>query len=327
MGEWREENGEYSMKKKWSLWLLSAVILLGGCGNQETKSSTGKDYYRITVLSDVHYPSKTPVSEGEKRAKKIRQKEEAIWEINKWDDLDLAVFTGDMVALSGEDVQMKEFLTLSNRLDKPKAFIAGNHELFYERNPNFSDLSHGAENHIENFKKNFGPLYYTKEMGNYLLVFLSPDDNRQSKFPVKMTDAELDWFRKTVEANKNKPTIVFYHAPLDGTMDPKNEKEGNPKNFAQPSAKIDLILLTNPQIKLWVSGHTHTPPTDPNFNSPANYYHGKLLDVYNPTWDGKQVWTNSLYLYKDKIVVKTYDHKEHKWLDNLTRTVYVDDKK
>ncbi len=324
------------MKKKWSAWLLAAVLLVSGCGNQETKSSAGKDYYRITVLSDVHYPSKTPMSDAEKRAKKSKQKEEAIQEINQWNDLDLAVFTGDMVALSGEERQMKEFLTLSNRLDKPKAFIAGNHELFYEKNQKFSDLSHGVpqgyflrdvENHIENFKKNFGPLYYTKEMGNYLLVFLSPDDNKQSKFPMKMSEEELDWFKKTVEANKNKPTIVFYHAPLDGTLTPKNEKEGNPREFAQPSAKIDLILLTNPQIKLWVSGHTHTPPTNPNFNSPVNYYHGKLLDLYNPTWEGKQVWTNSLYLYKDKIVVKTYDHKEHKWLDNLTRTIDVDDKK
>ena len=52
-----------------------------------------------------------------------------------------------------------------------------------------------------------------------------------------------------------------------------------------------------------------------------NYYHGKLLDVYNPTWDGKQVWTNSLYLYKDKIVIKTYDHKKGEWMDQLTRTV------
>ena len=51
--------------------------------------------------------------------------------------------------------------------------------------------------------------------------------------------------------------------------------------------------------------HTHTPPTQPTFANEVNYYHGKLLDVYNPTWDGKQVWTNSLYLYKDKIVIKT----------------------
>ena len=78
---------------------------------------------------------------------------------------------------------------------------------------------------------------------------------------------------------------------------------GSPRSFAQPSAKIDQILILNPQIKLWVSGHTHTPPTQPTFDNDINYYHGKILDVYNPTWDGKTIWTNSLYLYKDKIVI------------------------
>ena len=119
-------------------------------------------------------------------------------------------------------------------------------------------------------------------------------------------------------------TIVFFHAPLTGTLIPYNDKVGSPRSFAQPSAKIDQILILNPQIKLWVSGHTHTPPTQPTFDNDINYYHGKILDVYNPTWDGKTIWTNSLYLYKDKIVIKTYDMDKHETLDNLTRTVQID---
>lgn len=90
-----------------------------------------------------------------------------------------------------------------------------------------------------------------------------------------MSKEELDWLTKTLKENQSKPTIIFYHAPLSDTLIPYNDKVGSPRNFAQPAGAIDLLLLTNPQVKLWVSGHTHTPPTQPSFNNEVNYYHGK----------------------------------------------------
>ena len=35
------------------------------------------------------------------------------------------------------------------------------------------------------------------------------------------------------------------------------------------------------------------------------------------------VWTNSLFLYPDRIVVKTFDHKQNMWMEELTRTVTI----
>ena len=102
----------------------------------------------------------------------------------------------------------------------------------------------------------------------------------------------------------------------------RQQEETNHHLLPRPADRATDPL--HPQIKLWVSGHTHTPPTQPTFDNDINYYHGKILDVYNPTWDGKTIWTNSLYLYKDKIVIKTYDMDKHETLDNLTRTVQID---
>jgi hypothetical protein len=31
------------------------------------------------------------------------------------------------------------------------------------------------------------------------------------------------------------------------------------------------------------------------------------------------IWTNSLFLYPDRVVVKTFDHKKDAWLDAMTR--------
>jgi Icc protein len=33
------------------------------------------------------------------------------------------------------------------------------------------------------------------------------------------------------------------------------------------------------------------------------------------------IWTNSIFLYPDKIVVKTYDHKRGAWLPDFDHTV------
>ena len=75
---------------------------------------------------------------------------------------------------------------------------------------------------------------------------------------------------------------------------------------------------------LWVSGHTHTSPKNPSFNNPVNKIPGtEILDVHNPTWDGKQIWTNSLYLYPEKIEIRTYSHKKHQWLPQMDRTIPV----
>jgi hypothetical protein len=35
----------------------------------------------------------------------------------------------------------------------------------------------------------------------------------------------------------------------------------------------------------------------------------------------ENIWTNSLFLYPDKVVVKTFDHEKAEWMEALTREV------
>ena len=305
--------------------ILCAVLLMGcafsvGCGNTGNTGNTAGEVHRIVVASDVHYPGK---SQGKAAKAIISNKEKARNDINSWKDVDLIAFTGDMVALSGSLEEMKEAKTFTDGFKADKIYMAGNHEIYFAEGLQKGKLKKAdpalRKAHVENYQKTFGPLYGKKEMGKYLLIYLSADDT-ESKNPVQMSKEEVEWLKQTLKDNEQKPTLIFFHAPLTGTY--KDDDYGsNPRHFASPAGAIDLILLTNPQIKLWVSGHTHTPPTDPIYNHRNNWYHGKILDLYNPTWDGDQVWTNSIYLYNDKIEIKTFDHKEGKWMENLTRTI------
>lgn len=295
---------------------LLACAFSAACGNT---GPTG-EVHRIVVASDIHYPSRV---EGEAAKVRISNKENAREDINSWKDVDLIAFTGGMVSRSGSMDELREAKNFTDGFKADKIYMAGDEEIYFketlkEGRPQKADPALRAA-HVENYQKVFGPLYGKKELGKYLLLYLSADDTK-GKNPLQMSKEEVEWLKQTLKDNQQKPTLIFFHAPLPGTC--KDDDYGNnPRHFAQPAGAIDLILLTNPQIKLWVSGHTHTPPTDPAFASENNWYHGKVLDVYNPTWDGEQVWTNSIYLYKDKIEIKTFDHKEGKWIDSLTRTM------
>lgn len=289
-----------------------------------------KPYYRIVVASDVHYPSKFNAKKKPlERAKTIYHKYKAVDDINSWQDVNLVVFTGDMIARVGSPKAYAEASEFTNRVAKPKAFIAGNHEYFYsakltKKNKVTRATPQERIKEFERFKHYFATpeLYYTKNVDNYLLVFLSPD-NSEAKDPTEMSEQELAWFKQTLESNRDKPTIAFFHGPLVGTLKTYTPKVNGPRYIAQPAAQLDGIIRANPQLKLWVSGHTHTAPTNPSFKNKVNWYEGQVLNVHNPAWEGKQIWTNSLFLYPHKIVIKTYDHKEHKFLDSFTRTVKV----
>ena len=96
----------------------------------------------------------------------------------------------------------------------------------------------------------------------------------------------------------------------------------NTPNFiAQPAEALHALLTGNPQVFLWVSGHTHTSPLEESYASPVNLYEGHVTNVHNKDMNRGTIWTNSLYLYPEKVVIKTYNHEKNTWLPHLDRTV------
>lgn len=104
------------------------------------------------------------------------------------------------------------------------------------------------------------------------------------------------------------------------------------KEMAQPHERISAIVRENPQLFMWVSGHFHVTATNRNFNSPDAVFGKQVTLIHNSCMDGwgfhspwrgwkhDRIWTNSLFLYADKVNVKTYDHTAGCWLDKLNRT-------
>ncbi|MGE4589529.1 MAG: metallophosphoesterase [Acidaminococcaceae bacterium] len=316
--------------------IASIVLLISFFGflfftNQaKTYHHDQQKYHRIVILSDAHYPSKLSAEKNATgRQTKINNKLRTIDDINGWSDVDLVVFLGDIVEKLGNEsnyAQAKEFV---DKLKKPKAIIAGNHEFMYDDSYSASGkLKRAAPAlraaKLERFKIVFqvNKLYHSQYIDNYLLIFLSPDVTN-GKFLTEISEQQLSWLEKTLADNKTKPTLIFFHAPLAGTLAQYN-KEVNTSNFiAQPEKPLHDLLMQNPQILLWVSGHTHTSATNPSFNDTINLYEGKILNLHNPTLDGKTIWTNSIYLYPNKIEIKTFNHSTGEFVESLDRTIPI----
>ncbi len=286
----------------------------------------GKEYFRIVVLADAHYPCKvTKFPDLSQQRQIAAAKLKTVDEINSWNDVDLVVIVGDIVASTGsveEYAQAKEF---TDRFTKPLALIAGNHEYMYDDNRNNAGkLVRGTpqmrREKLKRYQAVFGELYYSKMIGRYRLIFLSPDVT-DGRHVTELSQTQLDWLKAQLTKDSGSPTLLFFHAPLRGTLLPHNDKVVKPGFGAQPIDKIQKILLDNLQIKAWISGHTHTPPTKPSFNHPVNWFAGKILNIYTTDMDRQTIWSNSLYLYKDRIVVKTFNHRTGQWLGDMERII------
>ena len=236
------------MKKK----LIAAIVLLFSFfgflffeNQAKTYYPPQKEYHRIVILSDAHYPSKLSAEENANgRQAKIDNKLSAINDVNGWNDVDLVVFLGDIVEKLGNESDYSQAKEFVDKLTKPKALIVGNHEFMYEDHLTASGKLKWAspelrEEKLERFKNTFqlNDLYYGRYIDNYLLIFLSPDVTN-GRYLTEISTEQLSWLEKTLVANKTRPTLIFFHAPLAGTLASYNKDANTPNFVAQPEKKI-----------------------------------------------------------------------------------------
>ncbi len=60
-------------------------------------------------------------------------------------------------------------------------------------------------------------VYYSEQLGRYRLVFLAVD-SLDSVVLAQMSQGQLQWLRQELAGHRQEPTIIFFHAPLSGTL-------------------------------------------------------------------------------------------------------------
>ena len=306
--------------------LTAGYFIFGGAHQSFAKSEDLKKGYRIVLISDLHLPWRSKKFPNSKVGEKIfAQKKKMLNDIKSWGDVKEAALLGDFPARYGNE---EEFLSVDKFLKEmpvPYYIAIGNHEYAYRDKPSKKGkLKRCTPNEqivkLNAFKERYKmpALYYARNIGNYRLLYLAPD--ACGKLNVELSQKQLEWLKNEIAAHQDFPMIFFCHAPLMGTLEKYFDKINTPNTTAQPSDALSEILKNAPKGSLWVSGHTHTPPTNSSFaDDNINRYNENIVNIHNPTLDGKGLWTNSLYLYGDKIVVKTYDHIKNVWIEKFTR--------
>lgn len=270
--------------------------------------------HHIVLLGDPHLPGPN-----------LDVKKKVLETVNAWSDVEMVVALGDICEESGSDEEYAAAREFFAGLNKPFVPIPGNHDFIYSwfrkgvKSVRSAPWTRDAK--LRTFMETFGlqDLYHSKSVGDYSLIFLAPDS---LGYLTEISSKQVEWLRAELERNKTRPTIVFFHAPLEGTLRTYSKNTNAPDFIAQPAATIRELLSANPQVFLWVSGHTHTPPTEESFASAINVYDGRVTNIHNTDMqDRKTIWTNSLLLYPDKVVVRTYNHAKSVWFTGVERTI------
>lgn len=303
-----------SQPRRTSIKAIGALLLGALLPKAATASASAPAYHHLVVLGDLHLPGNN-----------LAIKEHVLQTINEWSDVETVVAVGDLCENEGSFEEYRMFKSFFAKLAKPLLPVVGNHDFIYSFFAKGSKSVRGdAENRgekLRRFRDAFGlpSLYYSRTVGDYTLIFLSADSPGHL---AEISPTQTAWLRQELERNRQRPTIIFFHAPLDGTLDSYNSSVNTPNFVAQPEATIRDLLADHPQAFMWVSGHTHTPPTRESFASAINLYDGRVMNIHcTDMKDRSIVWTNSLFLYPDRVVVKTFDHAEGVWMPKLEREI------
>lgn len=272
-------------------------------------------FHHLVIFGDPHLPGKH-----------LAHKEQMRSTINGWRDVDLVIAVGDICDEYGTPEEYRAARAYFARLNHPFAVVPGNHDYLYET-PNwpggggYKPATKAVQDaKLALFRKTFHlpKNYFSRQIGGYLVLFLSTD---HESFNAGIGEAQMAWLRDELAGNPRTPTIIVFHGPLHGTQYPFKRYINRPHSVAQPMEALHALITENPQIFLWISGHTHTPPTEPSFASPVNLYANQVTNIHNTDMKRDTIWTNSILLYPDQVVVKTFNHQQGTWQPELERRI------
>lgn len=169
--------------------------------------------HRVVVLADAHFAPTVQVN-AEGKITRPEQKLAAVRDINSWSDVELVTIVGDIVHRTGSPEEYDAARKFVAGIKKPLALVPGNHEFMYEDTlgPD-GHLRRGSPDFrrkkLARYQETYGQkeLYYTRNIGKYLLVFCAPDET-DGVYLTEMSAVQQGWLAKTLQANRARPTLI-----------------------------------------------------------------------------------------------------------------------
>lgn len=201
---------------------LTAGMLWGLQACSGTNTAAGLKFAQV---SDVHFLENGSNTTFKMTGESPRLLDDAISQINDYNDIDFVMFTGDLIDKSFEK-ELKAFLPHVEKLNTPWYFAFGNHDRCvggYLTTLVYLDM---VRNSNPNFK--FKKAYYSfVPKKNYKVVVLDNIITDEVTSNGYIDEEQLKWLKKELDASKNDTVLIFMHVPIIEPFASPNHKMRN----------------------------------------------------------------------------------------------------
>ncbi|HLN60710.1 MAG TPA: metallophosphoesterase [Symbiobacteriaceae bacterium] len=317
--------------------IAAGTVLLSASGCSKLKlpvtpaevpaAEQGPRPYRVALLSDPHTEAKTSLTFGATGGKLSQ----AVADLNPL-IIDQWLCCGD-VANHGLPEEWEAYKSVLAKVSKPDQWLVttGNHEFYNEA----SD-----QEVLQGFRKAFSLQrpYSNKVAGGVHFVMLADEQYKTAPGAREwawVTPEQLRWFEQVLQEHRDKFTVVCLHQPLQETV--LWSHGGNDFAGCGQVKQLRAILQKNPQVRLWLSGHTHLAlqwegqvvrqggvtfaclgSTYYQFvasDAPEDQGGWPAAGGYKKDLSASQ--SRVMEVWPDRVVVRARDHVKQVWLDKL----------
>ena len=204
---------------------------------------------KFVQVTDVHLSSDGSTFSNRDVTFSAQNLKKAISSINKLNNVDFVVFSGDNIDVSNEK-DLRIFCEITKNLKVPYYIIPGNHDAYKL----FGISKETYMNIVREYDK------YQKSNKTYFYFFPTPDfivimmDGVTPTIPSThgyYSDEMISWLDDVLTKYKNKKAIIIQHFPLIPPYNNKSHEVLEPEKYFE-------ILTRHENVFAILSGHYHT---------------------------------------------------------------------
>lgn len=171
--------------------------------------------------------------------------EKVIDDINKQQNVEFVVFTGDNIAKPDKE-ELKAFLITAKKLKVPYYVVIGDRDVSKRKDLSKKDYAKFVRRYTKKYKTST-PNYVFEKKGIVFIVADGAKDVITSKMGYYKDDV-LEWLDANLDLYASKPVIILQHFPIV----PPSERESH---YTFKADKYLELLTKHKNVKAVVSGH------------------------------------------------------------------------
>lgn len=244
-------NKLFSKKINLIVFLLALFFCYQATSNYFAQENS-TELLHFVHISDTHVDFPDAEDSVRLRASSEKLLRSVVRQINKIENLDFVLATGDLIN-TPEKPLLDKFLEITKYFKYPLYVLLGNHDVGV-------NVEMDKKNYIKQFYsvpgatsfKNKMPYYSFSPHKDFLFICLDGTTEEEITSNGQMPDSQLKWLKNEIESNKDKFIIIASHYPL---VEPFKSKS----HCIKEADKKKLLNLINKHSNVvgYFSGHYH----------------------------------------------------------------------